>query len=134
MGSQGDTLMSMKKLSLKKETLLPMNDDQAQTIAGGIIFSNTCTPANGAAAICSGLRCSDPCKTDFCTNTCNTCATNCGTCATCATCATNCGTCGTCATNCNCGTVAKTCDTCRTDCVCPTNPPANGGAILCKAF
>jgi hypothetical protein len=136
MGGKGDTFMSMKKLSLKKETLLPMNDDQAQTIAGGLPIGTSVQPAANGALICGGTF--DTCRTDCspCGGT-ATCATNCGTCATCAT---NCGTCGTCATNCgtcvNCttDTVAKTCDTCRTDCVCGTVQPANGGRMICAQF
>lgn len=128
--------MSLKKLSLKKETLLPMNDDQAQTVAGGI--QATIIPANaaGAPAICGGTvgrACSDPCT--GATN-CGTCATNCGTCATCATCATNCGTC---ATNCGCTqptAVPRVCTdaTCKTDCICPTIQPVKGPNMICAPY
>ncbi len=140
MGSKGDTFMSMKKLSLKKETLLPMNDDQAQTIAGGIL--GTSPPFAGAIGICGGTI--DTCKSDCLPCTTVTAATNCGTCATCAThcgtcatCATNCGTCATCATNCGTCACTRTVDTCRTDCVCPTGPLPlkNGGQIaICRQF
>lgn len=119
--------MPIKKLSLKKETLLPMEDHQAQTIAGGLAVSMA-QVAGGAGAICGGTiggRCSDPCKTDGCTQlscyTCNTCVT------LCTTDISNCNTCQSCAS-------CATCDTCRTDCVCPSVPARQGVAQICQPF
>lgn len=118
--------MKLKKLSLEKETLLPLNEVEAVNIAGGIPVSGT-IPALAHANVCNP---SDPCTTT--TRTANTACNQ----ATCATCATNCGTCATCATNC--GTCA-TCGcthtnaTCASDCRCPSGViPAQhglGGAV-----
>lgn len=103
--------MSLKKLSLKKETLLPMNDDQAQTVAGGLPITITIPQVAGAAACggtIRGLACSNPCQTDS--------GATCVSCATCSTCV-SCNTCNTCATNCACPTnIGQACSNpCRTD-------------------
>lgn len=104
--------MKIKKLSLQKDTLLPLDSAEAVNIAGGMPVS-TYIPLNGAA-LCQTGACTDACPSAAGTcATCNTCAGQ-ATCATCgqATCATcnqaTCNTCGCPATNL----------TCRTDCRC----------------
>lgn len=104
--------MKMKKLSLQKDTLLPLDAAATANIAGGL-------PVSSAIPLQAGYNaCQEP--TNLCTNNCTgACATQgqatCATCgqATCATC--NQATCNTCATNCGCSAA-----TCRTDCICPS--------------
>lgn len=100
--------MKMKKLSLQKDTLLPLDDAASANIAGGL-------PLSTAIPLQAGYNpCQEP--TNLCTHNCsNACTGACATQgqATCATC--NQATCNTCATNCGCSAA-----TCRTDCVCPS--------------
>jgi len=109
--------MKIKKLSLQKETLLPLDSAEAANIAGGMVPVSTYIPLAGLAA-CQTGACTDACPSAAGTcATCNTCAGQ-ATCATCgqATCATcNQATCNTCVTN------ACTNLTCRTDCRCPVS-------------
>jgi hypothetical protein len=104
--------MKLKKLSLQKDTLLPLDAADAMNIAGGMLPVSSAPPLAAGVNACQSAVCTDVgprCGTG--TATCATCATNCGTCATCAT---NCGTCGTCATNCGCPPVTH-----LSDCRCP---------------
>lgn len=102
--------MKLKKLSLQKDTLLPLGADAAANIAGGMPLSSA-IPFQAGYNACQTGACTDAC-TGACSNACTgACATN-GQ-ATCATC--NQATCATCATNCGCSAA-----TCRTDCVCPS--------------
>ena len=109
--------MKIKKLSLQKDTLLPLNSAEAMNVAGGL-------PVSTLPQLVGGCTATDvACPTNRCTAaTCATCATCAGqaTCATCnqATCATcNQATCQTCNT---CNTCHTLNGTCRTDCICPS--------------
>ncbi|HZU54054.1 MAG TPA: hypothetical protein VFF77_09185 [Holophagaceae bacterium] len=76
--------MKLKKLSLQKDTLLPLDAAETVNIAAGML------PISSAIPLAAGYNAcySNPCATDACTVGC----------ATAATCATNCNCTGTCAT------------------------------------